>query len=268
MASRTKQKEEARARRLAEERARAEHDARQRRMRLLGGIVVIAIAIVAVAVAVSSGGGGSGSAPGLGTAAAKSAGASVSSSLSGIPQAGNRVGSPSAKVTVTEYGDLECPICKDFANAGESSLIKNEVRAGTVKLVYRSLETATQGAPDGQTIFPIQQAAALAAGQQGKGWDYILTFYKLQGPEATNYVTPAFLNGIAKLIPGLNYAQWASARTSSTLINQITADQQAAQAQGLNSTPTLVVQGPKGQAQPLVGNYSYSGIQAAIKSVS
>jgi protein-disulfide isomerase len=267
MASRTKQKEEARARRLAEERARAERDARQRRMRILGGIVVIAIAIVAVAVAISSGG-GSGSSPSLGTAAAKSAGASVSSSLSGIPQAGNRVGSPSAKVTVTEYGDLECPICKDFANAGESSLIKNEVRAGTVKLVYRSLETATQGAPDGQTIFPIQQAAALAAGQQGKGWDYILTFYKLQGPEATNYVTPAFLDGIAKLIPGLNYAQWASARTSSTLINQITADQQAAQTLGLNSTPTLVVQGPRGQAQPLVGNYSYSAIQAAIKSVS
>jgi protein-disulfide isomerase len=137
-----------------------------------------------------------------------------------------------------------------------------------VQLVYRSLETATQGAPNGQSIFPVQQAAALAAGQQGKGWDYILTFYKLQGPEQTGYVTPAFLDGLAKLVPGLNYAQWTSARTSSTLTNQVVADQQAAQARGFNSTPTTVVQGPKGQAQPLVGNYPYSAIESAIKSVS
>jgi protein-disulfide isomerase len=266
MASRTKQKEEARARRLAEERARAERDSRQRRMRILGGIVVIAIAIVAVAVAISSG--NSSSSPGLQTAAAKTDAASVSSSLSGIPQSGNRIGSPSAQVTVTEYGDLECPICRDFASGAESTLINSDVRAGKVQLVYRSLETATQGAPNGQSIFPVQQAAALAAGQQGKGWDYILTFYKLQGPEQTDYVTPAFLDGLAKLVPGLNYAQWTSARTSSTLTNQVVADEQAAQARGFNSTPTVVVQGPKGQAQPLVGNYPYSAIESAIKSVS
>lgn len=267
MASRTKQKEEARARRLAEERARAERDARQRRVRILGGIVVIAIAIVAVAVAISSGGSSS-SSPGLQTAAARSDAASVSSSLSGISQAGNRIGSPSAKVTVTEYGDLECPICKDFASGAETTLINNDVRSGKVQLVFRSLETATQGAPDGQTIFPIQQAAALAAGQQGKAWQYILTFYKLQGPEQTAYVTPAFLDGLAKLVPGLNYAQWSAARTSSTLTSQVLADEQAAQAKGFNSTPTIIVQGPKGQAQPLVGNYPYSAVESAIKSVS
>jgi protein-disulfide isomerase len=266
MASRTKQKEEARARRLAEERARAERDSRQRRMRILGGIVVIAIAIVAVAVAISSG--GSGSAPGLQTAAAKTDAAAISSSLSGIPQAGNRIGSPTAKVTVTEYGDLECPICRDFASGAETTLINSDVRSGKVQLVFRSLETATQGAPNGQAIFPVQQAAALAAGQQGKGWDYLLTFYKLQGPERTDYVTPAFLDGLAKLVPGLNYAQWASARTSSTLTGQVVADERAAQSRGFNSTPTIVVQGPKGQAQPLVGSYPYSALESAIKSVS
>lgn len=238
-------------------------------MRILGGIVVIAIVIVGVAIAVSSGGGNnSSSSASLGTPAAKQAAASVQSALNGIPQSGNRLGSPSAKVTVTEYGDLQCPICKDFSAGAESQLISSDVRPGKVQLIYRSLETATSSAPDGATIFPVQQAAALAAGQQGLGWNYILDFYKLQGQEGTGYVNTAFLNGIAKLIPGLNFAQWSSARTSAGLTSQITADATSASTRGFNSTPTIVVQGPKGQAQPIVGNVGYSAIESAIKSVS
>ena len=54
MASRTKQKEEARARRLAEERAAAERAQRTRRMRMLGGVAGLAIVIAAVVIAISS----------------------------------------------------------------------------------------------------------------------------------------------------------------------------------------------------------------------
>ena len=268
MASRTKQKEEARARRLAEERARAEREARRRRVRILGGIVVIAIAIVAVAIAISSSGGSSNPSQSLGSAEAQTTAASVNHSLSGIPQSGNRIGSPSAKVTVTEYGDLECPICKDFALGVETQLINHDVRSGKVQLAYRSLETATGGAPDGATIFPVQQTAALAAGEQGFGWNYILLFYHLQGSEGTNYVNTAYLEGLAKLIPGLNFAQWSSARTSSNLTAQVAADEQAAAAKGFNSTPTIVVQGPKGQAQPIVGATDYGSLESVINSVS
>jgi protein-disulfide isomerase len=267
MASRTKQKEEARARRLAEERARAERESRQRRIRVLGGIVIIAVAIVVVAIAVSSGGGSSSSVS-LGTPAAKTTAASVNSSLSGIAQSGNRLGSPSAKVTVTEYGDLECPICKDFASGGESTLIAKDVRAGKVQLIYRSLETATEGAPNAATVFPEQQTAALAAGQQNKEWHYIELFYHLQGAEDSGYVTTAYLNGLAKLVPGLDFTTWSSNRSSPSLSAQVTADQQSAAAKGFNSTPTLVVQGPKGQAQPIEGAVGYDTLESAIKSVS
>ncbi len=55
MASRTKQKEEARARRLAEEQARTLKARRDRRLRMVGGIVLAAIAVVVVLVVVSSG---------------------------------------------------------------------------------------------------------------------------------------------------------------------------------------------------------------------
>ena len=44
-------------------------------------------------------------------------------------------------------------------------------------------------------------------------------------------------------------------------------DERTAQAGGYNSTPTLVVQGPKGQAQPIQGVVDYPTLEAADKSV-
>jgi protein-disulfide isomerase len=266
MASRKEQKDAARQRRLAEEQARAERTRRERRLRMLGGVVVGAVAVVVVAIAVSSGGGG-GSVVKPDSPAAKQAVKTVNTLLANIPQDGNRLGSPTAKVTVTEFGDLECPVCKDFALGAEDQLISNDVRSGKVQLIYRSLPTATANGPD-PSVFPTQQAAALAAGQQQRGWNYIELFYHEQGAEDTSYVTSDYLGGLAKQIPGLNYSTWNSDRTSSTLTGQVTTDEQAATAAGYNSTPTLVVKGPKSQASPIVGDTTYGALQSAIKSVS
>ncbi len=265
MASRTKQKEAARAKRLAEERARQERDRRQRRLRMIGGVVIGAIAVVAVAIAISSSGGGS-SGLQTGTKLTQTK-ATVNNLLAGIPQSGSTLGKSTAPVTVTEYGDLQCPVCRDFALSGEQQLISNEVKNGKVKLDYKSLMTATGNGPN-PSVFPTQQAAALAAGEQQKAWQYILLFYHQQGTENTNYVNDGYLNGLAKQIGGLNYSKWSTDRQSSTLTNQVAADQQAAAAQHYNSTPTLVVSGPKGTAQAIVGDADYGSLQKAIQSVS
>jgi protein-disulfide isomerase len=233
-------------------------------MQMLAGVVLAAVAVIAVAIAISSSGGGSTKAS---PAAFKSAASTVDATLAGIPQTGSTLGSPSAKVTVTEYGDLQCPICRDFALGSENQLISNEVKAGKVKLVYKSLETATGNGPN-PNIFGTQQAAAYAAGNQAKAWNYILVFYHSQGQEGTAYVNQSFLNGIATAIPGLNYSQWSSQSNSSALTSQVTSEEQQAASHGFNSTPTIVVQGPKGAAQPIVGNTDYGTLQSAIKSVS
>ncbi len=267
MASRTKQKEEARARRLAEERALAERARQRRRLQMLGGVVLAAVAIVAVAIALSVGGGNSNPPKNLSSAGARNVVSPTNRLLAGIPQSGPTLGAPSAKVTVTEYGDLQCPVCKDFAQTGEQTLISKDVHQGSVRLIYKSLATATLNGPN-PGVFPTQQAAAYAAGLQNLGWYYILNFYRLQGQENTNYVNANFLNGIARLVPGLNVAKWSSDRTSSTLVQQVGSEEQTAKTLGLNSTPTLIVQGPKGQAQPVAGDIPYSSIEQLIKSVS
>ena len=279
MASRTKQKEEARARRLEEERQRALKARRDRRLRSTLGIVLVAVVVVVVAVVISSGGGSS-KAPTPTSAAGKAAAARVNSLLAGIPQSGNTLGSKSAKVTVTEFGDLECSVCDAFAlptnvntSAGEAGsgyenqLISQYVRTGKVKLVFRSLETATQSSPI-PNVFVTQQAAANAAGLQNKAWNFIELFYNQQGPEGTGYVTTPYLNGLAGQIPGLNVAKWTADRSSSNATSQVQSDAAAATAAGYDSTPTITIQGPKGMASAIVGlPTSFSQIQSAINSV-
>jgi protein-disulfide isomerase len=266
MASRTKQKEEARARRLAEEQARQERERNQRRLRMLSGVVLAAIAVVAVAIAVSTGGGGGTSTTGLQTGAKETATVNaVQKLLNGIPQNGAVLGNPKAPVTMTYYGDFECPVCQDFTlNGGWPQLVQNEVRQGKVKVVYRAFQTATRD----PNTFQTQQAAGLAAGQQQKFWDYMELFYHQQGAEDSGYVTESFLDGLAKQIPGLNFNAWKTARSSQALLAQVQADGAASNAAGVSGTPTLIFKGPKGQASPSTGVPSYSDLLKAISQVS
>jgi protein-disulfide isomerase len=265
MASRTKQKEQARAQRLAEEQARKERERRQQRVRMLSGVILAAVAVVAVAIAVSTGGGSS-TATGLqtGTKSTKLV-SQVTSLLSGIPQSGATLGNPKAPVTMTYYGDLECPICRDFTlSGGFPQLVANDVRSGKVKVVYKAFETAT---PSPQT-FQTQQVAALAAGQQNHFWDFTELFYREQGAEGTGYVTESYLDGLATQVPGLNISSWRSARNDQAFVSQILSDGQAGKTAGVQGTPTLLFQGPKGQAAAPTGVPTYSDLQQAIKTVS
>jgi protein-disulfide isomerase len=271
MASRKEQKEAARTRRLAEEAAAQQKAQRTRRMQMLGGVIVAAIIIVVVLVVVSSGGSSS-----KGTAdatkpespATKSVASTVNASLAGIHQSGNVLGSPKAKVTMTEYGDLECSVCKAFALGAETQLIANEVKQGTVKIVYKSYETATSFAPDGATIFPIQQSAAYAAGAQDKAWNYLLLFYHEQGAEDTDYVNTTYLNDIAKQVPGLDFAKWSSQRFNPTYTTEVTADHTEATNLGITGTPGLTFSGPKAQTKLYSGELTYSQVKSLITEVS
>ncbi len=236
---------------------------------MLAGVVVTAIAIVVIAIAVSSGGGsssgGTESTGLLKGGAQRSLVAQVSTLLSGIPQSGSTLGSPNAPVTMTYYGDLECPVCQAFTvQGGFPQLVQNDVRSGKVKVVYRAFQTATRSA----STFQTQQVAALAAGQQQRFWQYTELFYHQQGAEDSGYVNEAYLTGLAQQVPGLVLSSWKSARGNSALSSQVASDLQAGSAAGVTGTPTLLFHGPKGDAEAPSGVPSYSDLEQTIKSVT
>ena len=263
MASRAEQKAALRAAREARQRELTATQTRRKRMYSLGALlagVVVALIVVIVA--------GGSSSPTHSTDS-KTAKATVAALLKGIPQNGNTLGNASAPVTVTEYGDLVCPICQEFAFGAAQQLIKNEVRAGKVKLVYRGLETASSTANGGEYV--ASQVAARAAGLQHRAWQYILLWYYEQGDETTPYVTNAFMQDMAAQVAGLNLTEWQTDRNSATLANDVTADAHAAAAAGLDNppqTPSITFDGPKGAAPPIVGLPTYAQLQSEIQPIS
>ena len=169
---------------------------------------------------------------------------------------------------MTYYGDLKCPVCQAFTlQGGFPKLVSNDVRSGKVKVVYDAFCTATCNGPD-PNEFPLQQSDALAAGKQNKFWQFTELFYRQQGSETDAYVTDAFLNGLARQVTGLNFAQWKAARNDPNLTAEVNSQQQQGKTIGVSGTPTLIFKGPKGQAVASQAVPSYDQLEQLVKKVS
>jgi protein-disulfide isomerase len=262
--TRKQRREQARAERKALEEAEAANVQRRKRLIQLGSVAAVVVVIIVVIVAATSGGGGGGikkTKPGEKNPAVTK----VVSEIGGIPQAGNTLGSPKAPVTLQYFGDLECPICKEFTLGALPTLIQKYVRAGKLRIEYKNLETATRE----QETFNTQQKAALAAGKQNKAWYFIELFYNEQGEEDTGYVTERYLQELAAQVPGLNLTTWASDRNDPQFTNTITNDAQAANNAGFTGTPSFLIGKTGGSSSKL--EYSSltdpSGFESAIEKL-
>ena len=243
--TRKQRREQARAQRKALEEEQVASAKRKARLTQLG--IVVAVVIVAVvAILIATGGGGSKKvAPH--SSEANATVAEVKTLIDGIPQSGNTLGDPNAPVTLQYFGDLECPICREFTLGALPSIIQKWVRTGKVKIEYHSLETATRE-PE---VFKTQQVAAYAAGKQDKAWDFIETFYHEQGEEDSGYVTESYLQGIAQQVPGLDLTKWTGDRSDPELANEVEADKQKANDEGFTGTPSFLIGKTGGPAQKL-----------------
>ena len=177
------------------------------------------------------------SAPARGSEPADGPRAEVVSLLAGIPQSGSTLGNPKAPVTLQYFGDLECPFCRKFTLSVLPSIIRRWVRNGSLKIEYRSEQTATTQ----PAVFKFQQVAALAAGQQNKMWDFVELFYHEQGREDSGYVTENYLQGLAQQVPGLNLIDWTAARDDPNLASTLTSDAQAVERDGFTGTPSFLI---------------------------
>jgi protein-disulfide isomerase len=189
--------------------------------------------------------------------------------VAGIPQSNESLGRSTARVVVKLYGDLECPICRDFVlSHAFARLISHDVRTGRARIVYYSLCTATCNGPAGRRGFISQQVAAYAAGAQHRFWQYAIRFLEQQGPEATNYVTEAFLDRLAHEVSGLEFTRWLRDRSNVALASEVRDQDRTANRQNIQLTPSLTVVGPHGTERLTNGVPTFKQIQAAFTAVS
>jgi protein-disulfide isomerase len=245
----SRDREERREQRLREE-TEVEAQARRKRLtQLVSAAVFLAIVAVAVVIVVSGSGGGNSS-------TIVEVGA-VDSLLRGIPQHGTTLGEPQAKATLVEFGDLQCPVCKAYSEEVLPGVIEGQVAEGKAKLQFRNFTIISeQSVPAG--------AAAIAAGEQGRGWNFIELFYRNQGEERSGYVTDEFLTAIAKNAGVPDIARWNSERRSKRILAEVHKTTAEAESLGFEGTPSFAVEGPATSGLETLGTVEAGELEEAI----
>ena len=227
---------------------------------IAAGAVALAAVAAALAFALT---GGSSSNPS--TTSANStlpdAGSAVSL-FKGIPQRGNVLGKPNAPVTMVEYIDLQCPVCRAFETEVMPTIVPRFVRPGKVQVIARPIAFIGPDSARGRL-------AALAAGRQNRFFDFSQLLYDNQGTENTGWLDDDFVRAAFASLPGLNVAAAEKARTQSAIADEASRYDAQADADQVRGTPTILVGKRGGKLSEVVSpdaaNLS-AAIQAALKS--
>ena len=171
-------------------------------------------------------------------------------------------------MTITEYGDLVCPVCAYLAATELPPIIDQLVRTGRAQLVYKAADTASSYR--NEAAFLTDEAGVLSAGLQRKAWDYILLVYDEQpqtiaGQHAEDvaYVTAAYMQSRAQQVAGLDLVRWQADLSNPAVIAQVRAEAASAATQAPNGTPAIIVSGPKGRV-----TYDANGQLSVVPTVA
>ena len=154
--------------------------------------------------------------------------------LQGIRQSGNVLGSPSAKVTLVEYADPQCPACRLYTESIFPTVVNEYVRPGTVATEFRGFPFIGKDSVTGYRYL-------LAAGMQGKLWNLVEALYRNQGAENSRWLTEDLVRRLAAEIPGLDVDRLLADAEKPAIVAEASSAAAQANAAGIRGTPTLLV---------------------------
>jgi protein-disulfide isomerase len=137
------------------------------------------------------------------------------------------LGAPHAPVTVVEYGDFECPNCKQAAPAVKLLLQRF---AGRVCLVYRHFPL--------EEVHPHAMHAAQAAecaGEQQQFWGMHDLLFEHQ-----QHLKPNQLRGYAEQL-GLDMARYDAEMADEVYLQRVREQMEGAARSGVRATPTFFI---------------------------
>jgi protein-disulfide isomerase len=169
------------------------------------------------------------------------------------------LGSANAKVTMVEFGDFQCPFCKQYYQQNFAQIKSQYIDTGKVKLIFRDFPL-TQIHVNAQ----IAAEAAECANQQGKFWPYHDILYTDGQSDGTD-LDKASLEKYADQL-GLNSGTFGFGKNkfnqcleSNATLPIVQADQAEGTKDGVTGTPTFFINGVS-----IVGAEPLSSFQAAL----
>lgn len=171
--------------------------------------------------------------PAAGPAPTTVAAAPDKAALLGVQANDHVLGDPKAPITMIEYASFTCPHCAHFHTQVLPEIKKKWIDTGKVKLVYRD--------------FPLDQVAAKAAqiaecAGKDRYFGVIDLIFRGQQQWAASQDPIAEL-GKPLRIAGLGDAEIKACLANDAKANEVVADFRGGEAIGVNSTPSLFING-------------------------
>lgn len=178
----------------------------------------------------------------------------IDSTLPKVESQGYVLGSPMAKLEITEFGDFECPACGQFATLTEPDIRKNFVSTGEVRWRFIDFPLSVH-----RNTWQASRAAA-CADEQGRFWEYHDLLYQDQDQwngEATDNPDKLMKKYAQQL--GLNTSQFDECVDTKKYQAKIQAHYQLAVNRKVNETPTFII-----GSQQIAGALTYDAFAKYI----
>jgi protein-disulfide isomerase len=160
----------------------------------------------------------------------------IDSTLPSVKSSGYVIGSATAPLQVTEFGDFECPACGRFSELTEPDIRKNYVNTGKVQWRFIDFPLSMH-----RNTWQASRAAA-CADEQGKFWEFHDALYSNQDQwngEATGNPDKFMKQLGGKL--GLDASKFNSCVDDKKMQAKIQAHYQLAMQRHVEQTPTFVI---------------------------
>jgi protein-disulfide isomerase len=182
----------------------------------------------------------------------------------GIPQAGDRLGSSDAPVSIQLFTDLQCRTCAAAFLEPIPVLVEERVRPGDVKLLMRHYSFARN---------PLELGffAAEAAAEQGYGWQYTYLFFANQDEAERFGVGEKLLESLAGSIGELEVGEWRDrldreSGEDGAITARLEGYEELGADLGIRAEPAAIVSGPRG-TRTLQDTPGLGQIERAIEAV-
>lgn len=167
-----------------------------------------------------------------------------------------QLGKADAKVTIIEFGDYQCPLCRAFWRDTLPRIKKEYVETGRVRIVFRDFPI--------QAVHPeatMTAVAAECAEDQGKSWEFHDKVFREQdrrGRDVVRYRIADVKRWATEV--GLEAAAFNDCLDSERHKAEVQKDHQDGADIGMNGTPVFFING-----RALVGAHPFPAFQKVIE---
>jgi len=168
-------------------------------------------------------------------------------------------GEVDAPITIIEFGDYQCPNCKEWFQEERSTIINNYILTGEAKLYF--VDSAWIG---GDSISAAQ--ASYCADDQGKFQDYHATLYNNQADIDSGWANTDALKQFAMDLE-LDSEMFDECLDSGKYADRVSYNTAVGTSNGVSGTPHFFIIAPDGETKEISGPQPSVVFDAAILSL-